>query len=405
MANSFNDLKMLGIGSVIVIPRNAGAGLSLSAASSLSTHFTSRETSQISGLAAGLRDAGRLLAPPQPMRYFANLGIVYGTVDPDGFKALVKEAGNDADVSLVPALSIIRPVTVAAASAPKTSTTWGIRRLGVPALWKQGLTGKGVLVGHLDTGVDGRHATLKKAVEHFAEFDQLGEMVPDAKPHDTGDHGTHTAATIAGRAVKGVHVGVAYEAGLASAIVIEGGEVIARVLGGMDWSLGQGARILSMSLGLRGWFNQFLPLTRLLRARGVLPVYAVGNEGPGTSRSPGNYPEALSVGACDRQNQVAGFSSSQKFARTKEALVPDLVAPGVGVISAKPGGGYQSMDGSSMATPHIAGMAALLMQAKPAASIDQIEQAILGSCVLPPGVSDLRANRGVPDAVRALSLL
>jgi subtilisin family serine protease len=405
MANSFNDLKMLGIGSVIVIPKKAGAGLSQTAVNQMASHFSSRETSQISGLASTMREAGRLLAPPQPMRYFANLGIVYGTVDPDGYKALVKQAGKDAEVSLVPALSIIRPVNTQAATAPKSSTTWGIRRPGVPALWKQGLTGKGVLVGHLDTGVDGKHATLKKAVEQFAEFDDLGEMVPNAKPHDTAEHGTHTAATIAGRAVNGVHVGVAYEAGLASAIVIEGGEVIARVLGGMDWSLGQGVRILSMSLGLRGWFNQFLPLTRLLRARGVLPVFAVGNEGPGTSRSPGNYPEALSVGACDRQNRVAEFSSSQRFARTKEPLVPDLVVPGVGVISAKPGGGYQSMDGSSMATPHVAGLAALLMQAKPLASIDQIEKAILGSCTRPPGISDLRGNRGIPDAAKALSLL
>jgi subtilisin family serine protease len=405
MASSFNDLKMLGIGSVIVIPKDAGAGLKQSAVNEMATHFTSRETSQISGLASTMREAGRLLAPPRPMRFFSNLGVVYGTVDPDGYKALVKQAGKDAEVALVPALSIIRPVVTAAASAPKSSTTWGIRRLGVPALWKQGLTGKGVLVAHLDTGVDGKHAVLKRAVEHFAEFDELGELVPDAKPHDTAAHGTHTAGTIAGRAVNGVHVGVAYEAGLASAIVIEGGEVIARVLAGMDWSLGQGARILSMSLGLRGWFSQFRPLTRLVRARGVLPIFAVGNEGPGTSRSPGNYPEALSVGACDRHDQVAEFSSSQKFARVKDALVPDLVAPGVGVISAKPGGGYQSMDGSSMATPHVAGLAALLMQAKPLASIDQIEAAILGSCALPASIPQLRGNRGVPNGPKALSLL
>src|SRR5205814_3981544 len=82
-----------------------------------------------------------------------------------------------------------------------------------------------------------------------------------------------------------------------------------------------------------------------------------------------------------------------------------LVAPGVAVISAKPGGGYQEMDGSSMATPHIAGLAALLMQAAPTATISQIEQAIFASCSPLPGELPERQNRGVPDAVKALAAL
>ena len=160
-----------------------------------------------------------------------------------------------------------------------------------------------------------------------------------------------------------------------------------------------------MSLGFRGFTEDFLPVTQILRARGVLPVFAVGNEGPGTSRSPGNYAEALSVGAMDEQGRVADFSSSRRFDRTVDPIVPDVVAPGVGVVSAKPGGGYQEMDGSSMATPHVAGLAALLMEADPAATIDQIEQAIFGSCAPLAGESPDRQNRGVPDAVKALSLL
>ncbi|MEQ1633987.1 MAG: S8 family serine peptidase, partial [Planctomycetota bacterium] len=167
----------------------------------------------------------------------------------------------------------------------------------------------------------------------------------------------------------------------------------------------QNVRILSMSLGFRGWWDDFVMLTRILRARGVLPVFAVGNEGPGTSRSPGNYVEALSVGAHDSASAVADFSSSQRFKRTKAVFVPDLVAPGVGVISAKPGGGYQSLDGTSMATPHVAGLAALLMQAEPTAKIDAIERAIFRSCKRPPKVPQERANRGMPDAVVALQEL
>ncbi|MGZ9116841.1 MAG: S8 family serine peptidase, partial [Methylocystis sp.] len=156
---------------------------------------------------------------------------------------------------------------------------------------------------------------------------------------DSGDHGTHTAATILGRPVRGNHVGMAPDAMLASALVIEGGNVVARVLGGMDWAVGQGVRVLSMSLGFRGWWGDFIPITRILRRQRILPIFAVGNEGPGTSRSPGNYPQVLSVGAMDRDHTVVGFSSSQEFPRTLARLVPDLVGPGVAVTSAKPGGG------------------------------------------------------------------
>ncbi|HEY4575550.1 MAG TPA: S8 family serine peptidase, partial [Thermoanaerobaculia bacterium] len=142
-----------------------------------------------------------------------------------------------------------------------------------------------------------------------------------------------------------------------------------------------------------------------LRAKNILPVYAVGNEGAGTSRYPGNYPEALSVGAVDENGQVADFSSSQRFARQSDPVVPDIVGPGVGVISAMPGGGYQQMDGSSMATPHIAGLAALLFQARPNATANDMETAIFQSCKLATGVSAERAGRGFPDASAALAAL
>src|SRR5207249_186324 len=112
-----------------------------------------------------------------------------------------------------------------------------------------------------------------------------------------------------------------------------------------------------------------------------------------------------SVGAIDADDRVPDFSSSQTFDRTDNPVMPDLVAPGAAIISAMPDGGFQEKDGSSMATPHISGLAALLMQAAPAATIDQIEAAIFDSCtVLPDELAD-RQNRGVPDAVKALQLL
>src|SRR5262249_15570256 len=120
---------------------------------------------------------------------------------------------------------------------------------------------------------------------------------------------------------------------------------------------------------------------------------------------PGNYGNVLSVGAMGEDDLVADFSSSQQFNRAADPLVPDIVGPGVDVISSVPGGGYASMDGTSMATPHIAGLAALLAQAAPTASADDLERAILQSCVRPATMPEERANRGVPDGPRALQAL
>ncbi|MFN9375242.1 MAG: S8 family peptidase, partial [Planctomycetaceae bacterium] len=184
-----------------------------------------------------------------------------------------------------------------------------------------------------------------------------------------------------------------------------GGNVVARVLGGLNWCLGQQVKIISISLGLRGYTPSFLNLIQALRARGVLPVVAVGNEGVDTSRSPGNYDNVLSVGASDRQNKVATYSSSQSIQRPQDPLVPDLVGPGSEVISAQPGKGYQLLSGTSMATPHIAGLAALLWQAAPTATHADVERAILQSCKRPPSMPQGRANRGFPDALEALKIL
>jgi subtilisin family serine protease len=345
----------------------------------------------------------RAAKQPPSVLHFPNLGVMLGTVTRDGLQGLRADPRVKKVVG-APQFSLIRPVEIAAAKL-NTKVTWGLDFLKVPKLWEQGLSGNGIMVGHLDTGADGKHSALKTAIASFAEFNSFGiQVTPNPKAHDTGEHGTHTAATIAGRAVRGQSVGVAPKASLASAIVIEGGNVIARILGGMDWSITQNVRVLSMSLGLRGFFDDFLVVTQILRSKNILPVFAVGNEGPATSRSPGNYAEALSVGACDKNKRIGTFSSSQRFVRSDDPLVPDLVGPGVDITSAKPGGGFQVMSGTSMATPHIAGLAALLFEAKPTATANEVETALLNSCEL-GSISRERANRGFPDGVRALAAL
>jgi subtilisin family serine protease len=401
-----SDLKAFGVAKVLVTLKSVPPGNSLALAAAAPNlkevtdcfHRSPDSREGATALAAGKKK------PPTPYRIYRNLGLILGSVDDTGYANLRKSASVKA-VNQAPILSLIKPVAADASSATK-GVTWGIKRMRVDKLWSQGITGSGVLVGHLDTGVDGKHPAFKGgAIARFAEFDFEGDQVVGATPRDSGEHGTHTAATIAGRPVKGSKFGVAPDAQLASALVIEGGDVVARILAGMDWIVGEGVRILSMSLGLRGFHEDFLPLMQAIRNRGILPVIAVGNEFAGTSRSPGNYEIVLSVGAFGEDEKVADFSSSQRFVRPVDPLVPDIVGPGVEVLSALPGGQFGTMDGSSMATPHIAGLAALLWQAQPGATADQIESAILRSCKRPASMPEARANRGAPDAVDALGFL
>jgi subtilisin len=341
---------------------------------------------------------------PGTYRFYRNLGVAFGTVDQEGLYGLQKDDQVEAVVE-APALSLVQPVQTATVGF-RAGLTWGLRALNIPALWAEGLTGKGVLVGHLDTGVDVRHPVLIAAVSSFAEFDRLGDEVdPAPAPHDSATHGTHTAATIAGRSWKGRSVGVAPEATLAAGIVIEGGVVVARILSGLEWAINSGVRVLNLSLGLRGWNPSFQRLTQRIRARDIVPIFAIGNEGPGHSRSPGNYEQSFSVGACDSRLRVPSFSSSQTFVRGTKPVVPDVIAPGVRVVSARAGGGWSSKDGSSMATPHIAGLAALLRSARPAAPASAVEDAIRDSCTPVPEIAAERVAWGIPNGRTALQLL
>jgi subtilisin len=419
------SLRATGVADVIVIlensvPRRNAAAAVANLPGSLARHFKASSLSQDGALLSMLQGSGRTLsakaasgrtsagsaaalAAPTPFRFFPNLGIALGTVDRVGFNALRKEELVKGVVA-APQLRLIRPV---AAAPVKVSAgyTWGIQALKIDALHAQGFTGEGVIVGHLDTGVDGSHEALKGVLQAFAEFDSFGAEIPNSKAKDSGIHGTHTAGTIAGQPVRAVRFGVAPGAKLVSAMVIEGGNVIARILGGMNWVVGQNAKVLSMSLGLIGTKNDLLFLTQLIRARGILPVFAAGNEGPGITRYPGNYAEAMSVGASDATGHVADFSGSQRFLRKNDPIVPDLVGPGVGIISCVPGNSYMEMDGTSMAAPHIAGLAAVLMSARPNKTIDEIEAAIFKSCTRTISMAEDRCNRGFPDAVKALSFL
>lgn len=380
-------------------------------------------TTQIGRIGKGLAQAAANIAKPQPnalytsdpnaaairenegLRYFPNLGILFGTADQEGVNGLLSHTREVSALFSPPEMSLIHPVQEAALAGPNPGNSWGLDRLRIPALWDKGLTGEGILIGHLDTGVDSTHPALDAAIDSYAEFDSIGRLVTGAPITDSGFHGTHTAGILVGKSYQGVTFGVAPGAKLATGTVIEYGDTPARVIAGLDWCVGQGVRVVNLSLGVRQYEPQFSLVFQVLRQRNVLPVAAIGNEGAQTSRTPGNLPEVLSVGAMDQTGQIWLNSSSQQLAETRKRIVPTVIAPGVTIWSSVPNGGLQGYSGTSMAAPHIAGLAVLLMQYRPEATVDQIEKAILAACTRPSTISTLRGNKGVPDAVEALAKL
>ncbi len=253
---------------------------------------------------------------------------------------------------------------------------WGIARIRASEVWGGYGRGQGILVGHLDTGVDDSHPALSGKVQFFEEFDAGGSPV-GSPIHDSGIHGTHTAGTIVGRNLRGINIGVAPKAKLASALVLPGGGgTFAQIIGGMQWAIGQNVHVINMSLGAIGYNTLWnIPILNATLS-GVLVVASIGNSGHGTSGGPGNDLFALGVGATQYRDVVAGFSSGETLINVTHTLLspiygpftymkPDISAPGAAVLSSIPKNDIAALNGTSMAAPHAAGSAALILSASP----------------------------------------
>jgi subtilisin family serine protease len=326
-------------------------------------------------------------------------------------------------------INLIRPKEVdyksLARREEKDGLTWGLKLLGIPDLWKT-TRGKDINVAVLDTGVQADHPALAGRVADFIVVDPRGRRI-EAKPaFDCGAHGTHVCGTIAGgRTDSGVSIGVAPEANLFVAAVLIGDATLRTLMEGISWAVEKGADIINMSLGFSYYEPLFDEVFKILIEQfGILPVVAIGNENHGNSSSPGNTANAFSVGAVEKmksgKTDVAFFSSgaSLVFPDDGEGVVvtkPDVVAPGAQIFSCippekRPDGvfEYTYMNGTSMATPHIAGAAALLMAARPEASVAEIIQALKDTAKHPGGQRmrpDNRWGYGIikpADALKAL---
>jgi subtilisin family serine protease len=354
-------------------------------------------------------------------------------LDRDELRRLPDEVQNIQSVHLnrslqVPVLMEMKPTLEETGDTARIlSATWGLLKINALAAW--GLTdsrGEGVTIGLLDTGVDADHPDLKGKVEHWAEFDSLGLPV-GSKPHDSDEHGTHCAGTLVGGRASVRSIGVAPKAKLAAALVLDGehGGTDAQVLAGIDWCVERKVDVISMSLGGLVMDAETPPtyteaILTCLEA-GIPVVAAIGNEGLQTTGSPGNDLFALSVGATDPQDRIAGFSGGRTQILRKSDYIdprylplpyskPEISAPGVAIYSSVPGGKWKAFNGTSMAAPHVAAGIALLLSSTRIRELEKgdrraalIKDLILGSVEeLGESGQDHRYGFGRLDILRAI---
>lgn len=285
-------------------------------------------------------------------------------------------------------------------------------QIGTPKAWEAGITGKGVKVAVLDTGVDAGHPGLKGRVDATKSF------IPGEEVADRNGHGTHVASTVGGSGAgsegdkeKGVAPGATLFAG--KVLGDEGSGSESQIIAGMEWAAKDvGAEVVSMSLGSRepsdGTDPMAAAVDTLSKETGALFVIAAGNTGaPSSIGSPGAADSALTVGAVDSADRAAYFTS-QGPRHGDNALKPDLSAPGVDILAARSQltggeGYYTEMSGTSMATPHVAGVAALLAEKHPDWSGARLKDALMStSAQLDASAYELGSGRvSVPDAIGA----
>lgn len=240
---------------------------------------------------------------------------------------------------------------VSARTSPQPAQTlsWGIDRVDAELVWPLGNTADPIRVGIIDTGISLTHPDLQQNIKGG-----INTIRPGRSANDDNGHGSHVAGIIgAVNNAIGV-VGVAPQVDLYAikALNSTGSGYLSDIIEGLDWAVANNMQILNMSLGTTSDSQAMHDAIIRAHNAGIVIVAAAGNSG-GAVEYPAKYPEVIAVSATDSNNQIAYFSS-----RGPEV---DLAAPGVSIFSSYKGSAYATLSGTSMATPHVVGAAALLL--------------------------------------------
>lgn len=313
----------------------------------------------------------------------------------------------------------------ATSTATATSAAWNLNALHIPDLWALGVTGSGVVVANMDTGVDAYHPDLagKWRGGGNSWFDPYGQH---AAPYDFSGHGTQTMGLVAGGVASGTAIGVAPNARWIAAKIYNdaGSGTLSNIHLAFQWLLDPDGNpatldapdIVNASWGLSGMAAgscnlEFSDDIDLLGAAGILVVFAGGNEGPApaSSASPANNPGSFSAGAIDESFSVLS-QSSRGPSGCDGTVFPRLAAPGVNVVTSDLSFGgmlnYATVSGTSFAAPHVAGAMALLAGAFPAATVAEIRNALTDTAQdLGGDGPDTAFGYGLTNAISAYNVL
>ncbi|HET8797787.1 MAG TPA: S8 family serine peptidase, partial [Thermoanaerobaculia bacterium] len=263
--------------------------------------------------------------------------------------------------------------------------------------------GAGVIVAVIDTGIDYTHPALGGGIgpgrKILGGYDFVND---DTDPMDDNRHGTHVAGIIAARSA--VMTGTAPDASLLAYKVLgaNGRGQASDIIAAVERAIADGADVINLSLGGRG--NPDDPLARAVEnavAQGIVCA-AAGNEGIFHAiGSPAGAPSVITVGATGG-GLLAAFSSRGPATRSG-AIKPDLLAPGTSIVSTVPGGGVMPLSGTSMATPYVAALAALLREAHPDWTPARIKSALVATALPIEGEEPMSQGSGAVDRARAFA--
>ena len=289
-----------------------------------------------------------------------------------------------------------------------------VPQTGAPKAWESGYDGTGVTVAVLDTGIDAKHPDLDGKVVKSHNF------TTSETDGDNHGHGTHVAATIAGSGnatAEGLRKGVAPGARILNGKVLgdSGTGQLSWIIDGMEWAAENGAQVINMSLGgnpTDGTDPVSQALNNLTERHGVLFVVAAGNSGPSkeTVGYPGAADAALTVGSVDKSGKLA--TTSSRGPRIHDyAIKPEITAPGVNIIAARAKGTYMGSvvddhytraSGTSMAAPHVAGAAAIMLQKQPDWKPDKLKAALVSTAKPASEYTVYQQGAGELDLVRSM---
>lgn len=302
------------------------------------------------------------------------LNVVVGHLNASSLKDVIRP--------FKPSMTPAAPGGTADAELP-----WGIKRLNAPAAWAK-TEGRGVKVAIIDTGVDATHPDLTAAVA--GGFNAVDPKKPFK---DDQGHGTHVAGTIAAaHDGKGV-VGMAPQARLYAVKVLdaEGNGNFSDVIAGIEWCAKNGMQVANMSLGASEGSEALHKAVIAAAKAGVAIIAAAGNDSGGKVSFPGAYPEVITVSSSDKNDKLSDFSSVGPEV--------DFIAPGSDINSTMMGGGFEELSGTSMATPHVSGLAALAI-ASGARTPAAVKAALSAASTLLPGLTAPQQGKGISDAGR-----